>query len=191
MAGSRGQEYKDLLGAKRAPGTNITINQGKPPSAETVERIARGESTVDLLNRYKGLMKDEYVGFIKGREGSIRETVGGIKDDRAEFYALEATFKNQIIKDITGAQMGEKEAERIMKQVPGRNNPPNVWKAKYKQTLKNIEFLNKKRIEVLEKTGYRTGEEGTTPINKNITPADVQTMSVEEIDKALAEAGEL
>ena len=52
--------------------------------------------------------------------------------------------------------MSEPEAKRIFKQVPLPSDPPKVWKAKLKQSLENIEFLKKRKLQILKESGIRT-----------------------------------
>ena len=80
--------------------------------------------------------------------------------------AATSAFKNAIIKEITGAQMSEVEAKRIMKQVPDITDPATRWNAKWQQSKKNLEFLQKRRLQILEQSGIRVPGEQTIRIEE-------------------------
>ena len=140
--------------------------KGKILPTGDVTEISEEQASLDALANYENLFQEDYVGFATGRMGSVGETfwdVPGftITDKQAEFYAQEATLKNKVIKQITGANMSVQEAGRIMDQIPSRNNPGKSWRAKMKQTKKNIGFLEKRRLANLKGAGYDTsGLEG-------------------------------
>ncbi len=79
--------------------------------------------------------------------------LGGITEDEADFRAENSTLKNQVIKMITGAQMSEPEAQRIMKQIPDPENPPTVYEARLKRTRENVYMMAQKRRQILEGSG--------------------------------------
>ena len=143
---SRGERYKPA---------STTVNIGKSSASER-ENLARGEASIAELDNLKGLFDESFVGPIAGRVGSVKDIFGGNKEKQSEFNAATFAFKNFIIKEITGAQMSEVEAARIMKQIPDVNNPPSVWKAKWKQSKRNVATLRKKRLEIMKKSGVIT-----------------------------------
>ena len=59
----------------------------------------------------------------------------------ANFQASTSAFKNSVIKAITGAQMSEPEARRIMQQIPMETDKPEGWQAKYESTKRNLAYL--------------------------------------------------
>ncbi|HMJ85923.1 MAG TPA: hypothetical protein VK504_22235, partial [Vicinamibacterales bacterium] len=69
-----------------------------------------------------------------------------VPDDLAKFAAQTATLKNSVIKAITGAQMSEPEANRILAQVPVFTDKPNVWLQKAEETQKNAAAMRKRII---------------------------------------------
>jgi hypothetical protein len=76
-----------------------------------------------------------------------------------DFIALQADLKNNVIKLVTGAQMGQQEADRILQQVPTEVDKPEIWKSKYKQTLKNVDYIESL---IQQQTG-RGGATGAIP----------------------------
>jgi len=153
------------------PRSGVTVNVGaKPASAQERTDIADARASLDSLANLKGMFDPAYVGPIAGRAGKVKDLFGGNTQAQSEFNAATAAFKNAIIKQITGAQMSEPEAKRIMKQVPDVNDPPSVWLARWQQSVKNIEFMEKRRLEVLRQSGLKV------PENK-----DLSTLSDDEL----------
>ena len=143
----------------------IATEPKAPPSAGERIDIADALTSVDALNNLGTLFDTEFVGPIKGRVGSVKDAIGLNPQLQSEFLAATSAFVNAIIKQITGAQMSEPEAKRIKKQIPMPTDPPTVWKAKRNQSLKNIAFMKKRRLQILKESGLRTpkAETGLTP----------------------------
>ena len=149
--------------------TNIEV---KMSSASERENLARGAATLESLDNLQTLFNKSYVGPVVGRIGKVADMFGLNKQTQSDFYAATASFTNQVIKEITGAQMGEKEATRIMKEIPRPNDPPSVLQAKWKQSKRNVAMLRKKRLEIMRKSGIRTPDMPTkkTQPKKKIDP---------------------
>ena len=136
------------------PGTRVlTFNDGNVVSSQWYPgnptggertRIADTESMRTSLDALKGLFKPDYVGPIAGRVGTLGQKIPGVPvdDGQAQFYAATSAVRNAIIKAITGAQMSEPEAKRITSQIPSENDKPEVWNAKYIQSIANVERLD-------------------------------------------------
>jgi hypothetical protein len=131
-----------------------------PDKAAPAERaqLANEMSTIGLVNTLKDTYSEDFIGPVRGRFGSILEAVGGIGEDEAEFRADLSTLRNGVVTAITGAQMGEKEATRILRQVPSENNPIEVFEARLESTRKNLIRLAQKRREILQATGVDTSK---------------------------------
>ena len=151
-----------------AKGQRFIATEPKPlPSAGERIDIADALASEDALNNLGTLFDSEFVGPIKGRIGSVKDAIGLNPQLQSEFLAATSAFTNAIIKQITGAQMSEPEAKRIKKQIPEPTDPPTVWRAKRNQSLKNIAFMKKRRIQVLKESGIRTPN-----ISGNLTEAE-------------------
>lgn len=173
---------KDKLYLKQL-GLDIQLKErelaGKTLPASVVSDMTQTENTKELLGEWKGLYdiskRDNlgWVGPVSGRRGSVEETFAGGQLDpgQADFYALEARVKNMVIKEITGAQLGEKEAQRIMKEIPSRNMPSEVWEARFRQTQKNIDRIRKIREKKFGSAGYRIPD---TPQETNNDPLGIR-----------------
>ena len=78
-----------------------------------------------------------------GRTRKAQQTAPGIDADKdfAAFDAELTTLQNSVIKSITGAQMSEPEAARIMGQIPQITDKPDVFEQKLKSTRANLERI--------------------------------------------------
>lgn len=175
----------------------VSITFGKPASAAERTAIAETEATLDSLNNLETLFNSDGVntGPIAGRVSQAVGAFGFTSQNQEEFLAATAAFKNSVIKEITGAQMSEQEATRILKQVPTEDDPPARWRAKFKQTKRNLQELQKRRSEVLKKSGI------VSPLGDGISDAQLSNdekpkvirlrelgVSEEEIQQAIIES---
>lgn len=156
-------------GRKRA-GVEITL--GEPASAGERTAIAETRATIGLMDNIKGLFDETFVGPITGRVGSVKNIFGANTKQQSDFIAASSALKNTIIKSVTGAQMSEAESKRILKQVPNENDAPEVWLSKWEQTNRNLEELNKRRLEVIKQSGLRVPEGGGAPTGAPRTAED-------------------
>lgn len=140
----------DIVGIM--PGGDIRKLGLKAPLSPGIQKeTAEQEAGFDFLKNYDSLFDKRFVGKIDASAGKIREFTGVIGEKQANFYAAEATVKNEMIRLITGAQVSVQEAERIEKQIPTRFDADQVWKSKMKQTK-----LNRKML--IDRIRQRTGQ---------------------------------
>jgi hypothetical protein len=154
-------------------GVNVISLEQKPPAAAGERKdITDAQASIDSLDNLKALFDDpkSKTGIIPGATTQALGLIGKTTQEQENLQAATFAFKNRIIKQITGAQMSEQEAKRIMKQVPDLGDPPTRWKAKFEQTVKNLKILQKRRTEILKASGVRAT--GTT--KKPITPTATQ-----------------
>ena len=125
--------------------------------------IARLESYIEGPDSDMGKM----IGPFGGRSrsaflalGDFGQSVGQFfgdteqdQKDFAEFKAVTAGFKNAVIKAITGAQMSEQEAKRIMEQIPTENDILVSWKAKAKASVYSLNDLENRMRSGINTTG--------------------------------------
>lgn len=134
-------------------------NARKGPLPTTEKKATADiESAETKIRNLGALFNPEYVGPIQGRFNLAKIKTPGVSIDKglAAFVAQNTTLKNEVIKFITGAQMSEPEAQRIMAQIPSVEDKPEVWQAKYDITLQNIEILKQK----MKEAGYVFGGGG-------------------------------
>jgi hypothetical protein len=151
----------------------VQINLGRASPTERT-KIAETRASIDALNNIKDLYDSAKTrtGPIVGRLDPIIGLMGWTTDEQEDFMAATSAFRNQIIKEITGAQMSAEEATRILKQVPQEKDPPARWEAKWKQSKKNLEFLQKRRLEILRQSGLQA------PVGQTI---NIEDMTDEEL----------
>jgi len=125
-------------------GTTLKISAGER------EKTAASLATMDVLINLRKLYDspDTRTGPAVGRIDPVIGQVGMTSRNQEDFMAATSAFKNQIIKEITGAQMSEAEADRIMKQVPDITDHPTRWEAKWRQSVQNIQYLQRRRQEI-------------------------------------------
>ena len=175
----RTKGQKDQLKKLLEGAAAVQISFGKSTASERTA-IAETQASLDALGNLETLFNKSTTatGPITGRVETAKGFFGLSSDDQENLLAATSAFKNAIIKDITGAQMSEPEAKRIMKQIPDENDPPARWRAKAKQTRKNLKFIQKRRSEVLKKSGIVSPLDGQTI---NIRTPESQGASDEEI----------
>lgn len=115
-----------------------------PLSAGQVSDVQDVDKALQQIQSLKFRYKPDYVGPVAARAYAIQEKTPflPVDRDRSEFVAENTTLKNAVIKLITGAQMSEPEAKRIMEQIPAPEDRPEVWEAKYKSSARNAEIMS-------------------------------------------------
>jgi hypothetical protein len=127
------------------------------PPGNLGQRTVDNEAALDALDRLKRQFDTGAKTDIGPAEGRARRTAqavpGGVtimewlgQDTKrfADFDAGTRAFQNAMIKAITGAQMSEPEAKRIMGQIPAITDHPTVWDAKYAQSVENLKDLERR-----------------------------------------------
>lgn len=138
----------------REQSVNVTVG-GKPASPTERTAIAETNASLDALDNLKALFDSHRTrsGPVVGRADPYLGLINMTTQEQEDFMAATSAFKNFMIKEITGAQMSEVEAERIMKQIPLETDPPKRWMAKWRQSKKNLIFLQKRRAQTLRQSG--------------------------------------
>lgn len=168
-----------MAGNRAVAGQTAQLMVPDKPGASQIKDLIDDASTLERINSLGKLYDQSYVGPVRGRYGAMSELIGGIGEDEADFRAEVSTLKNQVIKQITGAQMSEPEANRIMKQIPDAENPPVVFEARLKRTRENVLMMAKKRREILRLSGIDVSHLPSLP--GTATSGKVQ----DALDKAL------
>lgn len=119
------------------------------PTGAQRQQTAENTAVLTGLQRLRELAPttgalSAWVGPVQGRVNSLKLITPGVDVDpqMAEFFAETAAIKNRMIRAITGAQMSEPEAKRIMSQLPDINHKPGVFLARMAATERNLEALN-------------------------------------------------
>lgn len=103
----------------------------------------------DLNTQFAGVSKR--LGPLAGRIAEASLQVPGVAVDKgfAKFSAATAALKNAVIKATTGAGMSNEEAKRIISQIPVAEDKPEVWQAKYEQSVTNLNRL----LDIIQQQG--------------------------------------
>ena len=137
--------------ARTGKAERIQLPQGgqfKGPPGNLGRQTIENEAAMDALDNLETLRSHipTLTGPAVGRAYELGQKIPGlpVNPQFAEFSAASSAFKNSVIKAITGAQMSEPEARRIMQQIPVSSDKPEVWQAKAAQTRKNLAFLEQR-----------------------------------------------
>jgi hypothetical protein len=124
-----------------------------PPATFTVA-IAELGSAGELLKTITESFDPAFAGPVAARAGKLSRFVEALTDQqRVEFYGNVAEYKNSIIKAITGAQMSEIEARRIVQQIPDENASPTAFLAGVKRAYD----MTNRRLSQMERAIQRSG----------------------------------
>ena len=160
--------------------------------ASTNAKIAEYENSTRKIVDLEKSYKPAFIGPIEGRYEKSKAS--GIlsfmpffktPEGYGEFAALNADLKNSVIKLITGAQMGQQEAERILQQVPVETDKPEIWEAKYKTTKANAEFLLEKIKKLSGIGGVSAAPASNSPQGGKQPVPDMKGKSDDELMKIL------
>ncbi|KKL52502.1 hypothetical protein LCGC14_2284820 [marine sediment metagenome] len=203
-SGTATSKDEALLDKMLAGVSPVQINFGRTTGAERTA-IAETEASLSILDNLETLFNNPNTrtGPLAGRIDPIKGLVGFTSEEQENFMAATSAFTNQVIKAITGAQMSEVEAKRIRKQIPEITDPPARWRAKLKQTRRNLRELQRKRSEVLTRSGIVSPLTGLTedlrnvgreaglpglgspqqssPPRQSLTPADLDNLTLEQL----------
>ena len=141
------QREQLAVDAAKAPKTE----DGEEPvklGAAALDRVAGADQGIKLAQNLDKLVQERWLGPVLGRATEAGVGLPGVpvSEELAEFYADTATLKNATVKAITGAQMSEPEAERIMKQIPTFADKPVVWRKKLEQTIANLRLMRERIV---------------------------------------------
>ena len=130
------------------------ISKTAPPrmAPGVATAIAGADSSLHQLDKLEGMLPavQGKIGPLAGRARDLGQNLPGVPVDQtyAAFKAESDTLKNATIKAITGAQMSEPEAKRIMGQIPSETDKPDIWIQKARATRDNISFLRNRMAEL-------------------------------------------
>ena len=166
------------------PGSVVYTERGSAPGktapAPTALRSQEVSSEVglDQLDRLEKMFEEGGKDLVGPAAGRMRSTGQKLPDmisgnvpgmeyngQFANLEAATAAFRNATIKAITGAQMNKQEEGRILSQIPGVNDKPNVWRAKARQTRANLGDIANRLAGKRGGTGAGAGTTGVRRFN--------------------------
>lgn len=129
----------------------VTLSAPPPASSEAInqalgiERLRGAMTNIDAIKGTPELRAqiDAYLGPIGGRVSWYQKNVPGgifgqVPQSVVDMEQNIASYRNYVIKLITGAQMGEKEADRIRQEIPETTDPPDIFWRKYETSKKQV-----------------------------------------------------
>ena len=126
----------------------------KPSTGERKE-MAEDLATLGGIQELSSIYtrNKEFIGPARGRFGNVLEFFGATGFNESDLRARVATLRNSVIKQITGAQMSEPEAKRIMQQIPDVTNGVATFEARLHATLINTYRMALRKRDILAATG--------------------------------------
>jgi hypothetical protein len=120
---------------------------GFRPPAGMADKIATGEALQNQLNDLRGMFNPDWVGPAAGRYQTVKLATVGERGDKgvAAMSAQINSIKNQFLQLRSGAAVTDQEMERILRELPNIEDPPDVFMAKLDQTYKNQAYLLERR----------------------------------------------
>lgn len=151
-----------------------------------------------VLGRMVDTFDKTFVGPGIAKIGKMSKYIDTFSEEqKVEFYGNVAEYKNSIIKAITGAQMSEVEAKRIIQQIPDENASPTAFMAGLRRSYQATKEMIDTKQKVLSAGGYITRGSIANPefITKEIdkklglgkppVKSDIKIPSTSEIDAEL------
>lgn len=182
------------------------LNKVKPQlEGGQINEVTNLLNAQSQLEEVKGLFNKDAVGPIQGRLFQASKLMGinlpdlkgmaSMTDDKAKLRTVLASGINDYIKAITGAQMSEIEARRIMAAMPNANAADEAFMPMLEQVLKITDTKLKNRLDVLETQGT-VGVKELRGLSRKQAPANNTAQSGPDLSspngiKAAYKAGKL
>jgi len=115
------------------------------------EKLVGIEGAIGLSMKLAEQMDPEWLGPITGSAGLwLQQNIPGFdaSPTKAAAFANTRQLMNMVVKAITGAQMSEPEAKRILGQIPLFTDKPVFWQAKLEQTVANLKRMKDRTIAI-------------------------------------------
>src|SRR3990167_7722987 len=114
----------------------------KSSSAQQQQMVDNSAALTQIELLREGFNPD-WTGPLAGRYNTMQIALldSGGDNAVAKYSARVSGLKNRFIKAITGAQMSEPEAMRIMKELPDMNLPPSTFMARLEVAEENLNLL--------------------------------------------------
>lgn len=148
------------------PYSGVVYKQIENAPSAFMESLSDLSYSQNVLKRMAETFNPEFVGPIAAKAGNMTKYLDALTDDqRVQFYGDYAEYKNSIIKAITGAQMSEVEAKRIIQQIPDINASPEAFVSGLKRAYASAESRIKSKQEALKRNGFALRSEFESPIS--------------------------
>lgn len=135
-------------------GQLLPLTEGRTPATEVGKGVML-DTIAGNIERINNSYKDDYVGFVTGRAKQLQaNTVGGLPDEQAAFYADVNDIADMLLRARSGAQINETEYQRLAKLVPTPNLPPSTFKARMKRFEEQLYQIMGSQKKRLKEGGY-------------------------------------
>lgn len=118
------------------------------PTSEEAKSVGQAENAQEMAARLKAYVNNKQVevGPAVGRWLRAKATLPGQKltEQEADVLSIEQQLSNQLLQAMRGAQVGPAEQDRFDKQLPRIDQNEEVFKANIKNTMRNLEGLQKR-----------------------------------------------
>lgn len=145
-------------------GSRKPIAEGPPKTqplpAGQAENLADSRALVAQLDEAEKIFDPKYVGPVQGRWGAIKSMTTGTPERETELRTLVQSFKNQLLKARSGAAVTPQEYERISAELPGINDPDDVFLTKLRTARRLLKESIARREEEFAARGFRGGQGG-------------------------------
>ncbi len=139
--------FDPVSGQNKLVKRSEAAGQTAPQPASVLKETRDIESSAFKIDKLEKSYSPDFVGPVQGTFMKVKSKLpsfGGLNNIQpgyGEFLQNQADLKNSVVKLITGAQMGQQEAARILQQVPVETDRPEIWEAKFKQTKQNVQMM--------------------------------------------------
>lgn len=151
--------------------TYVPYDQKIYPKLENVpqgmtDALAELNYSQKVLGQIAKTFDPNFVGPLAARAGKMTKYLDSLTDEqRVDFYANMAEYKNSIIKAITGAQMSETEAKRIVQQIPDENASPKAFSASLQRAYRMTDQRIRSKMQSMAESGYVSRGDLPSPIS--------------------------
>lgn len=145
----RGNARTGELTPTEGPGGNPLQPRLTGAEQTKVNSLAEARQALQVLRQaYSKPGMRESVGPVAGRLNSVKsslpESMASLPPGFTELVPAIANYRNRVITAITGAQMGEKEADRIRQQTPELWDRGDMFDSKLKMSEQLMEYAYKR-----------------------------------------------
>lgn len=165
----------------------------KPLEGATATNVAEFDSLLALTADARTLLKDEFVGPIRGRAaGVIEKTTGGLSSEEIVLRRTVADMADMLARARSGAAIPPGEYTRLLGMLPQTTDQPNVFRAKLNSFERAIQQFREATLNVATSGRGALPRAAPTPLpggSPPATPPPIPSGKVKtqaEVDAAVA-----
>lgn len=175
------EEGKIRVNASQGENAAQIAASSKPLEGAAAKEVADINALLALHHDATGLYKQEYVGPIRGRLGSVGELTGNITTDEVQLRRAVQDMKDTLLRARSGAAITQQEYSRLSELVPNLTDQPNVFEAKMQGFARSLEQLRGAKLQVATtgRGALRQGAGTPRPLAAPYTDADLDAAARE------------